>query len=283
VGSKRAAVGLGNKEYWKMTIDTTGALEAQDDRAGRLRDHAIAIRDLRKRTAEHIIEIGLHLVECKKILGHGNFVAWIEEEFGWGIKTAQRFINIHEFAESKNDKLSLLNLPLSSLYLLAAPSTPEKVRDEVMARAEAGEQISVAGVKQAIAEAKPPAADPDPEMADILAVRAGHTIVNGTNAVAGTAAPAPSSETEPTTIKAVEPTKKESEASKLMNLWASTTLPGRQEFFRRIGEPNLRKALPDEVRRALEEHFHGNQKRQQRAKKKAARTEKKVKAVEERS
>src|SRR5262249_489006 len=40
-------------------------------------------------------------------------------------------------------------------YLLAAPSTPQEVRDEIIARAEAGEKIGVAEVKTAIAKRKP--------------------------------------------------------------------------------------------------------------------------------
>ena len=43
-----------------------------------------------------------------------------------------------------------------ALYLLAAPSTPEPVRDEVLSRAKGGEKMTVAEVKETIAEAAPP-------------------------------------------------------------------------------------------------------------------------------
>jgi hypothetical protein len=47
-----------------------------------------------------------------------------------------------------------LSLPVSSLYLLAAPSTPEAARDAIIERAQGGEPVSVAEVKRVIADAK---------------------------------------------------------------------------------------------------------------------------------
>jgi hypothetical protein len=45
---------------------------------------------------------------------------------------AQRYISVAEL--SKSDTVSDLSIPLKSLYLLAAPSTPEEVRKEIIAR-----------------------------------------------------------------------------------------------------------------------------------------------------
>jgi hypothetical protein len=57
--------------------------------------------------------------------------------------TATRFINVYEMGKSNN--LLDLDVPVSSLYLLAAPSS-EEVREEVIAevaeRAEDGEHIT---------------------------------------------------------------------------------------------------------------------------------------------
>jgi hypothetical protein len=55
---------------------------------------------------------------------------------------------------TKSENFSDLNLPISALYLLAAPSAPAGVRDEIMERAGAGEDIKVADVKKAIGAAK---------------------------------------------------------------------------------------------------------------------------------
>jgi hypothetical protein len=48
-----------------------------------------------------------------------------------------------------------LGLPISGLYLLAAPSTPDEARDEIIIqRAAGGEKVATAQVKATIAKAK---------------------------------------------------------------------------------------------------------------------------------
>jgi len=58
---------------------------------------------------------------------------WLDREFGWKERTAQNFIQVFEASKSVN--FTDLDLPVSSLYLLAAPSTPETARDAVLASA----------------------------------------------------------------------------------------------------------------------------------------------------
>ena len=59
-------------------------------------------------------------------IGHGNFLPWIEAEFGMHHTTANRFMQV---AEAYSGKLStVLNLDPSALYELAAPKTPQEVR-----------------------------------------------------------------------------------------------------------------------------------------------------------
>jgi hypothetical protein len=120
-----------------------------------LAEHVAAIRQLGKQTVKNIVEIGRRLSECKKIVGHGNWSDWLDREFAWSERSAQRFMQVFELAKSKSDKLAELNLPLSAIYLLAAaPETVRQARDEVIARAEAGETIPVAEVKRTIDVAK---------------------------------------------------------------------------------------------------------------------------------
>jgi hypothetical protein len=128
--------------------------------------HAEAIRKLSKRAIEDAIEIGRRLTECKQVLGHGHFGDWL----AWCERTARRFMSLYELS-TKTDKLSELGLPLSSLYLLAARSTPEIACREIIARAKAeldgakrGEHVSVEAVKSAIMELK--TALPPPERAN---------------------------------------------------------------------------------------------------------------------
>jgi hypothetical protein len=56
-------------------------------------------------------------------------------------------------ANGKLPNFGNLTLPVSGLYLLAAPSTPDEARAEAIARAEQGEVLSVADVQRIVDDA----------------------------------------------------------------------------------------------------------------------------------
>lgn len=113
-------------------------------------ERASVIRALGKRMARDIIEIGRLLVECKERVGHGAWLPWLEREFRWSDKTAENFMNV----ASKFETVSNLSIDARSLYLLARPSTPDELRDEVIERAANGEAISHKEVARLIDEAR---------------------------------------------------------------------------------------------------------------------------------
>jgi hypothetical protein len=118
-----------------------------------LAEHATAIRQLGKRVVADVIEIGCRLADCRdNHLEHGQWLPWLKKEFGWTDRTARNFINVYE--QSKLEKFSDLNLPVSSLYLLCAPSTPEEHRKIILERAGAGEEIKRAEIKRGNEAAK---------------------------------------------------------------------------------------------------------------------------------
>lgn len=117
--------------------------------------HAEAIRVLGRRVVQDVIEIGRRLTEAKEIAGHGNWLPWLEREFGWTQQTAFNFMSVYDMAvSSKLPNFGNLNLPISGLYLLAAPSTPVDVREQVLEIAESGEQLSLEQIKQMVDDAK---------------------------------------------------------------------------------------------------------------------------------
>jgi Protein of unknown function (DUF3102) len=124
------------------------------DNARTLARHATEIRRLGKQVVSDVIEIGRLLVESKKLAGHGNWLSWLEKEFGWTDKTAENFMNVARFSAGKIETVSNLNLPMRGLYLLAAPSTPETATQEVISRAEAGEPVTLNTVKEIVGRAK---------------------------------------------------------------------------------------------------------------------------------
>jgi hypothetical protein len=63
-------------------------------------------------------------------------------------------MSCYEFARSRSANIADLGIEVSSLYLLAAPSTPEKARVEVLRRAGAEGRLPHAEVKRIVAEAR---------------------------------------------------------------------------------------------------------------------------------
>jgi hypothetical protein len=122
--------------------------------------HAAEIRRLGKRVVDDVAEIGRRLVECKGIVGHGNWLPWLEREFGWTDQTARNFMHAHELGQTESKTILNLNLPLRGLYLLAAPSTPVAARMEIAKRAEAAEPISFRVVRETVTRHKEKSARP---------------------------------------------------------------------------------------------------------------------------
>lgn len=107
------------------------------------------IKTLVQRTAQDLIEIGQKLVEVKARLEHGLFGAWLQAEFEWSERTAQRYMSVAQ--AFKSDTVSVLtNAEARALYLLAAPSTPESVREEAVRRAETGERITYSAAREMV-------------------------------------------------------------------------------------------------------------------------------------
>jgi hypothetical protein len=113
-------------------------------------ERAEKIHNLARMTAAGIVQIGQYLTEAKTRLEHGKFLEWIEKEFAWKRTTAWRFMEV--FEKVKCSKLEQMEIDVSALYLIAAPSTPEPVRQEVLKIAMSGEHVSHGTVKAVIAE-----------------------------------------------------------------------------------------------------------------------------------
>lgn len=130
------AISRNNFDYSKFDSETSVFVREQTEE----------IRGLMRRTAQGILDIGQKLLDIKGKLGHGNFSYWLKTEFNWSEPTAQRFMQVAR----KFKSINLMNLEIapSALYILSAPSTSDVVRDEAIARAQAGESISYTTAKE---------------------------------------------------------------------------------------------------------------------------------------
>jgi hypothetical protein len=107
-----------------------------------LTHHVEEILRLGKRAIEDVVEIGRRLVACQDIVDHGDWLSWLDREFSWSEATARNYMRLYELAQAKSVNFADLNLPVSALYLIAAPNTPAETCDELLDRAAAGERMS---------------------------------------------------------------------------------------------------------------------------------------------
>ncbi|HOC00007.1 MAG TPA: DUF3102 domain-containing protein [Verrucomicrobiota bacterium] len=90
---------------------------------------------LLERSTGDIIAIGHKLIEMKNRLGHGHWRSWLLTQWPLDISLANRWMNVAR----KCGQFPHLEIPRSTLYLLAANSTPDTLRDEFVRRVEAGQ------------------------------------------------------------------------------------------------------------------------------------------------
>ena len=119
-----------------------------------VRRSAIAIKPRLKRAAEDIFVIGKELVAVKNSLPYGQYGVWLDVEFGLSERMAQRFVTVFDRLGGKAEILS--DLPPTTLYLLAAPSTPDEVIFRIEKKLASGEPIRVKTVQEAMAATKKP-------------------------------------------------------------------------------------------------------------------------------
>jgi hypothetical protein len=139
-----------------------------------VQQRASEIKSLMHRTMQDILDIGRKFAEVRELLRHnkaGGFEGWIEAE-GWKTRTVYNLIYIHEsfanFAE-----IARLDMLVTVLFALAAPSTPKSAREEAVKLASEGQKLTVKDAKQIIASHKPQPpqpAEPPKDWMDTLIV-----------------------------------------------------------------------------------------------------------------
>lgn len=127
-----------------------GSLASAPETGALIRNATQRIRAHQQNVAQAIIAIGVELLGVKEHVGHGRFGAWLEAEFSWTEKTAQRFMNAARAFRANPTAVS--DMSPTTIYLLS--SAPASVRNEIVRRREEGEQFPDRTIKLMVAEAK---------------------------------------------------------------------------------------------------------------------------------
>lgn len=142
------------------TVETQTS--ASDDRAvfyaslaAEEADHltAAAARIVAARSAigKNMLLIGRELIPIKARMA-GRFEEWLRLEFSMSRATAYHYINVA--TEFEDVPAIIESLPATTVYKLAATTTPAEVRDAVVREISAGEPVSAEDVEARIAYAK---------------------------------------------------------------------------------------------------------------------------------
>src|SRR5262245_12062158 len=123
------------------------------DLAARLRERAERIARREAGVRQAILDNGRDFAEARVELRHnkaGGFEGWVGHH-GWSRAAAYNYIAAWEHF-GNCPTVGQLMIDAKALYALAAPSTPEEAREEAIARAEDGEQITHAKAQEIIEE-----------------------------------------------------------------------------------------------------------------------------------
>lgn len=119
-----------------------------------LKAAATAIKACIARTQNDIIEVGRRLSDVRDSLEHGEFLKWIDAEFGMSQRSAYNFIQVSE-TFGKFATVANLTFHQSALYALASPSVSDETRQVAVELAEEGEVITKSAARDLIEAAKP--------------------------------------------------------------------------------------------------------------------------------
>jgi hypothetical protein len=122
------------------------------DVAADARSFVSEYRSFQRRTVLAMAEIGRQLINIRERLEHGQFLKWIEAELG-SKSTAYRCMNVAEkFAPAELPTVG--SLDVNTVQALAAESTPQDLRQEIIGKLASGEPVSAAQIKEQLAYAR---------------------------------------------------------------------------------------------------------------------------------
>ena len=130
----------------------------------RIQELTVDIKNRLRRCAQDIYIIGYNLCQIKQQLKHGEFRIWLKSEFDWSVSAANKFMHVSQ--RFCLDDLEEVEISPSALYVLAAPSTPQEVRNQALIKAKQGQTITFSFAKQLLKDNqnKPPELTNDDEI-----------------------------------------------------------------------------------------------------------------------
>ena len=110
-----------------------------------LAEKASAIRQHLHQSILSIVQAGMHLAEVKASLSHGQWLPWLEAEFHFSARTAERLISVYEMVQEHSPG-DIEHISQTALYALAQSNTPTEVRQDLLHRNVTGDRSEHTGL-----------------------------------------------------------------------------------------------------------------------------------------
>jgi hypothetical protein len=125
-------------------------------------------RNIRRRTAMCVLDNGRDFVMWRDRLKPMQYRHWVEEECGFTVRTAELAMMVWRYVEEASDRREIISLMAPTVqYLVAAPSTPESVRNHVIQCYAKGQRLKVNNLNELLRVAKNLAAESDSAARDL--------------------------------------------------------------------------------------------------------------------
>lgn len=99
------------------------------------------IKACQRKTLINAVSIGKNLIKIKDVLWHGSYEKFIENEFGFSIRSALNYTRVAtSFGDFDEDVLS--NLSPRVAYQLASPNTDDSILEKAIAQIKEGKKVS---------------------------------------------------------------------------------------------------------------------------------------------
>jgi len=120
-----------------------------------LQDYKRAILSIEREIKERVLLIGQYLHEIETQFMHdkqGGLESWVEIELGWTRQTAYNYRQVYKIfcTRLSRQEFAALPIPQTGWYELSKENTPAEAREEVLTRAQGGEQLSLKFIQHTI-------------------------------------------------------------------------------------------------------------------------------------
>jgi hypothetical protein len=122
------------------------------------------VRKVLRRTTRDTIELGNLLIKSRKYLEHGEWQAWLADNFDLSYQTALNYMAAAEYVEKQKSNVGdFTNVAPTVLYRLAEGHYNEQEEAEILAQAKAGKRVDQGRARDICEALAPPSSPSGPD------------------------------------------------------------------------------------------------------------------------